>query len=235
MTAWLWFGTAGMSVGALVFLVLGRGARGGSQDVFMVTFFVAAVAATAYLAMALDQGRTMIDGREVFYARYVDWLITTPLLLIDLAILVRASRSLTTWLVGLDVYMIGTGLIAGLTSGGKRYVWFAVSSVAFVAIVGILVGRFLALARDGGTETSRTFTRLAGLTVGLWSLYPVVWLLGTEGTGAVGLTTEVAMFAVLDLLAKIGFGVILLTSRAIRQRDRTDASAPTSHEFPALA
>jgi bacteriorhodopsin len=224
-----------MSVGALVFLLLGRGSRGDRQDVFMITFFVAAVAATAYLAMALDQGTTMIDGREVFYARYVDWLITTPLLLIDLAILVRASRSLTTWLIGLDVYMIGTGLIAGLTSGDKRYVWFAVSSVAFIAIVGILAGRFLALAREGGTETSRTFTRLAALTVGLWSLYPVVWLLGTEGTGAVGLTTEVAMFAVLDLLAKIGFGVVLLTSQAIRKRDRNDASAPTSHEYPALA
>ncbi len=214
MTTWLWIGTAGMTLGALAFLVLGRNAQGEGRDFFLITFFIAAVAATAYLAMALDQGIVSIDGRDVFYARYIDWLITTPLLLLDLAILVGADRRLIAWLIGLDVYMIGTGLIAGLTTGNERYIWFTVSSIAFVGIVGILVREFIAMARLKGPEVATTFTRLAGLTVGLWSLYPIIWILGTEGTSTISLTTEVAMFAVIDLLAKIGFGLVLLTSRA---------------------
>jgi bacteriorhodopsin len=47
----------------------------------------------------------------------------------------------------------------------------------------------------------------------LWSLYPVVWVIGTEGVGAVGVSTEVFLFLVLDLLAKVGFGFLLLTNR----------------------
>jgi bacteriorhodopsin len=39
----------------------------------------------------------------------------------------------------------------------------------------------------------------------------VVWVLGTEGSGVVGLSTEVAIFAVVDLLAKVGFGLLLVT------------------------
>jgi len=39
----------------------------------------------------------------------------------------------------------------------------------------------------------------------------VLWLLGTEGTGAIGLTAEVAVFAVIDLSAKVGFGLLLVT------------------------
>ena len=226
MNAWLWIGTAGMTAGALAFLVLGRRARGEGGSFFLITFFIAFVAATAYLAMALGQGAVTIGGRELFYARYADWLITTPLLLLDLAILVGASRILISWLIGLDIYMIGTGLIAGLTVGNERYIWFAVSSVAFVAIVGILVGRFMEMARAQGPGIARTFTRLAGLTIGLWTLYPIVWLLGTEGTGTVSLTTEVAMFVVLDLLAKVGFGFVLLTSRAAIGRG--GSVAPTS-------
>jgi bacteriorhodopsin len=40
-----------------------------------------------------------------------------------------------------------------------------------------------------------------------------VWLIGTEGFGAVGSTTEVLLFLILDILAKIGFGILLLTNR----------------------
>jgi bacteriorhodopsin len=40
-----------------------------------------------------------------------------------------------------------------------------------------------------------------------------VWLLGTEGFSAVSSTVEVFLFLVLDILAKIGFGFLLLTNR----------------------
>jgi bacteriorhodopsin len=226
MNTWLWIGTCGMSLGALAFLILGRTAQGEGRDFVLITFFIAAVAATAYLAMALDQGIVTIDGREVFYARYLDWLITTPLLLLDLAILVGAGRRLIAWLIGLDIYMIGTGLIAGLTAGNERYIWFSVSSLAFIAIVGILLRQFVAMARQKGPDVARTFTRLAGLTIVLWSLYPIIWILGTEGTSTVSLTTEVAMFAIIDLLAKIGFGLVLLTSRSALRR----AGVPAGNE-----
>lgn len=236
MDAFLWIGTAGMTAGALAFLVLGRRARGEGGSFFLITFFIAFVAATAYLAMALGQGIVTVGGRELFYARYADWLITTPLLLLDLAILVGASRILISWLIGLDIYMIGTGLIAGLTAGNERYIWFAVSSVAFVAIVGILVSSFAAMARAQGPGIAQTFTRLAGLTIGLWTIYPIVWLLGTEGTGTVSLTTEVAMFVVLDLLAKVGFGFVLLTSRAAIGRGRSvEPTSPLASARPAAA
>jgi bacteriorhodopsin len=41
----------------------------------------------------------------------------------------------------------------------------------------------------------------------------VVWVIGTEGVGAVGVSAEVFLFLVLDLLAKVGFGFLLLTNR----------------------
>jgi bacteriorhodopsin len=46
----------------------------------------------------------------------------------------------------------------------------------------------------------------------IWLVYPAWWLIGTEGLEVVGLGVETAGFAVLDLTAKIGFGLILLLS-----------------------
>lgn len=50
-------------------------------------------------------------------SRYVDWLLTTPLLLLDLALLAlavpRRRVGLIATLMGVDVFMIQTGWLAG--------------------------------------------------------------------------------------------------------------------------
>jgi bacteriorhodopsin len=57
----------------------------------------------------------------VFYARYVDWLFTTPLLLLDLALLAGLNGADITNVIIADVIMILTGLFAafGVTERAK--------------------------------------------------------------------------------------------------------------------
>jgi bacteriorhodopsin len=63
------------------------------------------------------------------------------------------------------------------------------------------------------------FGRLRNLTIALWLLSPVVWILGTEGTiGVIPLYWETAAFMVLDLSAKVGFGFLLLRSRSVLEQ-----------------
>ena len=54
---------------------------------------------------------------------------------------------------------------------------------------------------------------MALLAIVLWSLYPVVWLLGIEGFNAIGSILKVFLFLILDFFVKIGFGFLLLTNR----------------------
>jgi len=116
---WLWIGTIGMTLGMLYFIARGWGVTDKEQQRFYVlTIFIPATAAVSYFAMATGFGLTEIDVAgetlSIYWARYADWLITTPLLLIDLALLAQASRNTIYTLVGLDVLMIVTGLIGAL-------------------------------------------------------------------------------------------------------------------------
>jgi bacteriorhodopsin len=137
---------------------------------------------------------------------------------VDLALLALADprRNIGTiaTLVVLDVLMILTGLLAGSTeSGAGRGFWFIVSTILFVAPIFLLVTQLFAAARNASGSAQGPFNTLAYLTVVLWSLYPIVWLLGTEGFGAIGTGSEVFLFLMLDFLAKIAFGILLLTNR----------------------
>ena len=51
---------------------------------------------------------------------------------------------------------------------------------------------------------------LTWLTILVWLVYPIVWIVGSEGTGALGLSQEVGIITVTDLVAKLGFGLYFL-------------------------
>lgn len=217
----LWIGAAGMALGALAIAVLGRGAREDDRHHFVASFFVCALAACAYFAMANGQGVTEIGDRTVYYARYIDWLLTTPLLLLGL-VLVGLPRSraeegrerngLIASILGADVLMIVTGLLATLsTSDGVRYAWYAISCVAFLGVLGLIYGPVMRGAQGQPREVAGLYRSLTLTLTGLWFVYPVLWLLGTEGIGALSLTAEIGIFAVVDLAAKVGFGLLLVT------------------------
>jgi bacteriorhodopsin len=226
---WLWIGTAGMFLGMLYFISKGLGEQDErKQEFFIVTIFITAIAFVNYLAMALGFGVTevMVSGQalDIYWARYTDWFFTTPLLLLDLGLLAGASRNELATLVGLDAAMIGTGALAtltgdwaevGLSTGAQRLIWWGVSTAFLLVLLYFLFGSLTSRAQQIGGSLQSKFTTLRNLIVVVWLVYPVWWLIGTEGLGAVGLGVETAGFMVLDLVAKVGFGIVLLSSREV--------------------
>jgi bacteriorhodopsin len=169
--------------------------------------------------MATGVGRSLLDGNRLFYwFRYIEWLITTPLLLLVLALLalgsVQRNVRLVATLLGLDVFMVLTGLLAGSReSGFGRGFWFLVSLAALIGLLYLVWTRLFASAVNQPQWVQAVLRTLVLLTIVVWSLYPVVWLLSTTGFGAFGSTIEVLLFLILDFIAGIGFGFLLLTNR----------------------
>ncbi|GAB7092917.1 bacteriorhodopsin [Halolamina litorea] len=222
---WLWTGTAGMTIGTLYFVARGRGVRDPEmQQFYIATIFITTIAASMYLLMATGFGLTEVvvgeQTLDIYWARYADWVFTTPLLLFDLALLAGANRNTLATLVGLDVFMIATGVVAALEpTPAYRILWWGISTGALLALLYILVGTLSDQARQKSGEVARLFGTLRNLTIVLWLLYPVVWVLGTEGTiGVIPLYWETAAFMVLDLSAKVGFGFLLLRSRSVLEQ-----------------
>jgi bacteriorhodopsin len=99
-----------MALGTLYFVWQGRSVTDPRhRKYYVITTFVPAVAAASYFAMVTGFGVTTVDvaasmgETRIYWARYVDWLITTPLLLIDLCLLAGADRDTIYTVVGLDV------------------------------------------------------------------------------------------------------------------------------------
>jgi bacteriorhodopsin len=170
-------------------------------------------------------GYTIVNGRVFHYARFIDWLVTTPLLLLDLGALAGISTEESLALVFLDVLMVLSGMAGGF-SEGKASLWmWVLGCIFFLPIVYDLAFTFRVKAKVAGVAASRCYDKLVVLTILLWTAYPVVFYLG-EYDGSISTTAEIGAYMVLDVLAKCVFGTVLLTSRQSLEKESTSYSSP---------
>ena len=205
-TIWLWIGAVGMVLGTLP--PLWRLVTDPeNRPYYALLAAITGIAAVAYVVMALGFGSLRVGGEEIVAARYVDWLLTTPLMVLYLGLLGRCGTRLYAALVGADVVVILGGVAADVFDGVAAAAAFGVATLAFCVLVYLLlvtVPRRVALHE----ECVVTFTKLRNLTVVLWSLYPAVWLLSGSGFGLLLPATENVVVVYLDLISKVGFVVM---------------------------
>ena len=216
-TIWLWIGMWGMAAGFLGLAFLSKGRTEETANSGVVHTVVPAIAAVFYLLMALGAGEATLswDNNRLFYwARYVDWSFTTPLLLIGLCFTalgsLKGNVALVCAVVFSDVAMILTGLFAGAAPSGSasKWIWYLVSCGFFLAVLYIIWGPLADFAKARSAEHARMYRLNAAVLSVLWVLYPVVFLLGSEGADVIAPALALASFAILDLLSKVGYGFL---------------------------
>lgn len=191
--------------------------RYGRRKFQYVSMTICGLASLAYLAMATKNGYLLRadDGRLFFYARYIDWVLTTPLLLYDIAAVAGIESGETFGIIGLDVLMIVAGLIGGTQTAEFRWLFWAFGMFTFVPIIYMLMNTFKIKAIEA--NTSDVYGKLMSITVITWVAYPVVWAIG-EGSGVIDQKIEVLLYVILDVIAKGVFAFVLLNSRAEMDR-----------------
>ena len=211
---WFWIGAVGMLAGALILFAIGGKRTRDEEGHTLLHGFVPLFASIAYFAMAAGEGAVTLPGGRVFvYARYIDWSVTTPALLLGLSMTalngVNRRVSLVAGLLTADVVMIVTGLFFGLAQDPvAKWVWYISSSIAFLAVYYVLLGdlRKEAMARDDARR--RAYSRNLPILGVLWLLYPVVVILGPDGYGVWSALFATASLTIIDLAAKVGYGLV---------------------------
>ena len=222
---WYWAVFAVMATAVLVFSAMTYMTPRRERVFHYITVGIVTVAMIAYYSMASNLGGSPIaiefanysskPFRQVFWVRYIDWFVTTPLLLLDLLLLAGLSWSEIVVAIVADEIMIITGLVGALTPSSYKWGYYTFGNLAFFVVAYTLV--FTARENAGriGSDVHRLYIGISLWTVFLWTLYPVAWGL-SEGGNVTSSDGEAVFYGVLDLLAKPVFGLwILLGHRGI--------------------
>jgi bacteriorhodopsin len=214
-----------MAASALVFSFMAWRTPHRERIFHYITIAIVSVAAVAYFTMASNLGSVAIavefnnysnlPFRQVFYARYIDWFVTTPLLLLDLLLLAGVPWSSIIFTLIMDEIMIVTGLLGALTPSSYKWGYWTFGMFAFFQVAYMLIFSARKRAMSLGSDVHRVFLGVAVWTAFLWTLYPIAWGL-SEGGNVTSSDGEAVFYGVLDLLAKPVFGAwILIAHRGI--------------------
>ena len=147
--------------------------------------------------------------------RYVDWILTVPLLLVEvvavLGLAKAASSSLIQRLVPASALMIALGYPGEVSAeNGTKTLWGVLSTIPFLYILYVL---FVELSKSLDRQpegVAATVGRLRLLLIATWGVYPISYLLPLLGQDihdpSLFMWRQVG-YTLADVLAKCVFGL----------------------------
>ena len=167
--------------------------------------------------------------------RYVDWLLTVPLLLVELVLVMGLTKdrqgSLLSRLIIASGLMIALGYPGEIAAdNGTRALWGTLSSVPFVYILYVLWGELGKAIQNQPPRAKVLLTNIRLLLLFTWGFYPITYMapfIGLSGPGA-----EIAIqvgYCIADVAAKAGYGVMIYAiARAKTEAEGWSVDAPAT-------
>jgi bacteriorhodopsin len=222
-----WVYVAIMVGSGISFYVMSKKPRKIPYYKYTIHIFIVIWSALGYSALALNQGTIVVFDQVVHYARYLDWIVTTPLLLLSLCLTAKLTTRNEEWLIGTllgtQVIMIVTGLVAELSANPTyQYFWYIIGCIALVVILYIMWNPLLRISKTQGKGIEKVYVASAVYLSVQWVLYPIVWLIGQPGIQAIDSFTTTLLFLILPVVSKAGFGFFNL----IKLRNLDDKYKP---------
>jgi len=209
-------GALGMFVGVLVVgWLLRDDALDSEAGKFRYLLVVPAFAVLAYAAMTFGVGRLTVGGVEAEIARYLDWFVTTAVMVWYVGYVVDVDRRWMLVAATFDGLFIAGGWVATMTEGTVKWTAFGGACLAFVATMYVLFQVYPRSAGEMTPERERLFLRLRNQSSVIWLVYPVVWLASGTGFGLVSTLGTVMLFTFLDVASKVPYTWVVYEHRGV--------------------
>jgi bacteriorhodopsin len=204
-----WIISAAMVAATFFFYVERDRAVGKWKTSLSVAAMVTGIAAIHYFYM---RGVWVTTGETPVVFRYVDWLLTVPLQIIEFYLILAAiavvSASLFWRLLCASVVMLIAGYLGEI---GSMNVWFAfiIGMIAWIYIIyEIFAGEASKISASEGTPASqKAFNALRIIVTVGWAIYPIGYVIGYVGAGSADSLNLIYNLA--DFVNKIAFGVVI--------------------------
>ncbi|MEM9226935.1 MAG: bacteriorhodopsin-like, partial [Verrucomicrobiota bacterium] len=166
-------------------------------------------------------GTAFIPSGEPFNDayRYIDWILTVPLLMVELVIVMSLGKVLTKSLIaklGIAAFlMIALGYPGEIDKEStalfsNRGLWGLLSTIPFVYILFTVI-KYLKISMKNTSPQVAILLRNAGLlTLFTWGFYPIAFMAPFYGLS--GANAEVFLqvgYSIADIAAKCGYGLLI--------------------------
>jgi len=242
-----WVGTVAMGAGTIYFWLMMGNVPRAYRSVMVVAGIICAVACFHYYRMSglyIEQLATLftptgerIEGAEIGQFptayRYIDWIITVPLLVLEVPLLLNLGKKgagIFRALVGASLVMLVTAWIAEESplGGGMWWGFYIVSCFAWFYIVFVL---YTKVNEQMNTQPPSIVASLKTIRLFIlvgWTIYPVGFLMALIGPE--GESIREICYNVADVINKVFFGLVCYQGVKALVSENADPTGVTQPE-----
>ena len=178
------------------YLYFVKGKDGMLNSAFLVSFVT-----LASYALMWDGSFTAesAGGQPIYWTRWLFYAISCSLLMLEIAKVkgIKSSGKITE-LIFLNVFVMGTGTLAAVSIGLSKWIFFVLSSIAYLIQIGMVLK-----VKEENSKWINTYIYLG------WTGFPIVFLLAPTGIGLFGSAIAMGLYLILDIYTKIIFNLQL--------------------------
>merc|ERR1711896_72623 len=183
-----------------------------------IRIFNSWVAAYDYAGVSQGEGPKLTGVPFNDAYRYMDWLLTVPLLLIEILLVMKLDEetfSSKAWVLGAgSALMIVSGYYGELVVTGdltpRWHCWFASMAFFLYIVYELLLGLSAATNAEEDPVIKGKIRTAQVMTVLSWCTYPAVYLLPMLGMGGTAAVVSIQMgYCVSDIISKCGVGIVI--------------------------
>ena len=207
-----WVATAAMLASSIFFFLERFDVSPKWKTSVTVAGLVTFVAFWHYLYM---RGVWVDTGMSPTELRYIDWLITVPLEIVEfyliLAAVTKVKANLFWQLLGASLVMLVFGYL-GEANILDMYLAFAIGMLGWLYVIYLVFfGAAKKLNAESGNPSSQmAFNAIRIIVLVGWAIYPIGFVLGNFGDlGIEGVKAMNAIYNLADLVNKTAFGLVI--------------------------
>jgi bacteriorhodopsin len=188
--------------------------------------------------VAATMGKNMLDFGAANYNvgyRYIDWLLTVPLLLVELVAVLGLVKAIQSSLLKRLVPAAAAMIILGYPGDAKiklfnldPSMWGLLSTIPFLYIMYVL---WVELSKSLSAQSEKVrsmFLALRLLLIATWGVYPITFITAMNSTGAPTASEVVSReigYSIADILAKCLFGLMIFAIARIKSAEESKEHA----------
>lgn len=206
-------GSMAMLAATVFFFFEMRNVEGKWRTSLLVSGLITFIAAVHYYYM---RDFWVENGTSPTEFRYIDWILTVPLMCVEFYLILKAFGAKTNLLwkmIFYSVWMLVTGYLGETVFRDSSALWGAISTIGYAGIFyEVWFGSAKQLSKKSNNPTlQKAFNTLAWFIFVGWAIYPIGYMAIPGGllSGVLPLESLDIMYNIGDAINKIGFGLVI--------------------------
>ena len=211
-----WIATAMMLASTVFFLV----ERNNVPEKWKTSMTVAAlVTGVAWYHYTYMREHWVITGESPLVLRYIDWLITVPLQVVEFYLILAAigvgTAIMFQRLLGASIVMLVAGYFGesgawDVFGDSSTEIWFAIGMLGWAWILYELhQGEVGEAAKSGSPGVQYGFNAMKWIVTVGWAIYPLGYMMGNGFFDGMGTDDMNILYNIADLVNKTAFGMMI--------------------------